>query len=290
MADAAMKTETAQDPNYRQALIALYFLLGDPDGVQAQMDWAAGKPEEYLILTGLAFVREFSGRYRDAQELYRRAFDEVQQQKLPDTAASYLLLEAQGRAIAAMCDGVPALVKQALSLDKSKVTVNNAGLAAALCGDAKSVLPLLEGLAKKYPNDTLINTLYLPQTRAADDLVHHRPDQVLRDLEPMGDYNLISQQEYLRGLAYLDLKDGVSAAEAFRKVTANPGATLSGAPAISALQDYPQAQLGLARALAMQGNTAAAKQAYHDFFTTWKDADPDLPQLTQAKAEFSALK
>jgi tetratricopeptide (TPR) repeat protein len=267
VADASMKTETAESPNFRVSLIFLYFLLGDSNGVQAQMDWAAGKPVEYLFLSNVAVVRESAGRYREAQELYRRAFDEAQQQKQPDAAAPILLGEAQGRALAGMCDGVPGLVKQALSLDKSNVTVRSAGLAAALCGEAKLVLPLLEGLAKRYPNDTLINTLYLPQTRAADELVHHRPDQALRDLETMGAYNLISDQEYLRGLAYLDLKDGVRAAEAFRKVTTNPGATVG-------LQDYPQAQLGLARALAMQGNTAGAKQAYHDFFNTWKDADP----------------
>jgi tetratricopeptide (TPR) repeat protein len=285
VADASMKTETAESPDFRLALIPLYFLLGDSNGVQAQLDWAAGKPVEYLFISNIAVGREFAGRYREAQELYRRAFDEAQQQKQPDAAAAMLLSEAQGRAIAGMCDGVPGLVKQALSLDKSNVTVRSAGLAAAFCGEAKLVLPLLEGLAKKYPNDTLINTLYLPQTRAADDLVHHRPDQALRDLEPMGAYNLISQQEYLRGLVYLDLKDGVRAAEAFRKVTTNPGAALG-----QSLQDYPQAQLGLARALAMQGNTAEAKQAYHDFFNTWKDADPGLPQLAQAKAEFAALK
>jgi hypothetical protein len=68
-----------------------------------------------------------------------------------------------------------------------------------------------EEQAKKYPNDTLINTVFLPQTHAADDLVH----QALRDLESMEAYNLISQQEYLRGLAYLDLKDGVNAARGF---------------------------------------------------------------------------
>ncbi len=284
VADAALKTETAESAQFRQVVIPLAFLLGDPNLVQAQMSWAAGKPEEYLIMTNLVLVREFAGRYREAQDLYRRAFDDTQQQKLPDAAAGLLVQEAQGRALAGMCEEVPALVKQALSLDKSKATVRNAGLPAALCGEAKSVLPLLEDLSKKYPNDTLTNTLYLPQTRAADDLVHHRPDQALRDLEPMGAYTLISQQEYLRGLAYLDLKDGVNAAEAFRKVTTNPGAALINS------QDYPQAQIGLARALAMKGDTAGAKQAYHDFFTTWKDADTNLPQLAQAKAEFSALK
>ncbi len=284
VADAAMKTETAESSDFRAPLVFLYFLLGDSKGVQAQLDWVAGKPLEYLFITNVALVREFAGRYREAQELYRRAFDDAQEQKQPDAAAAILLSEAQGRAIAGMCDGVPGLVKQALALDKSNVTVRATGLPAALCGDAQSVLPLLEELAKKYPNDTLINTLFLPETRAADDLAHHRPELALHDLEPMGAYNLISQQEYLHGLAYLDLKDGVNAAEAFRKVTSNPGAAVTG------LQDYPQALLGLARALAMQGNTAGAKQTYHDLFTTWKDADPDLPQFIQAKAEFSALK
>jgi serine/threonine protein kinase/Tfp pilus assembly protein PilF len=284
VADAGLKTESAESTPVRAAVIPLAFLLGDPKLLQAQVDWAAGKPGEYLILTNVAAIREFAGRYREAQDLYRRAFDATQQQKLPDVAAGVLLSEAQGRAIAGMCEDVPALVKEALSLDKSKLTIRGTGLPAALCGEAKSVLPLLDGLAKKYPNDTLTNTLILPQTRAADDLVHHRPEQALRDLEPMGAYNLISQQEYLRGQAYLDRKDGVNAAEAFRKVTTNRGAALVNS------QDYPQAQLGLARALALQGNTAAAKQAYHDLFTTWKDADPDLPQLNQAKAEFSALK
>ena len=122
------------------------------------------------------------------------------------------------------------------------------------------MLTLLTEQAKKYPNDTLINTLYLPQTHAADDLIHRRPEQAPRDLEPMGAYNLISQQEYLRGLAYLDLKDGVHAAEAFRKVKTNAGAVL-----IRPLQDYAQAELGLARA--MQGDTARAKRAYHDWLS-----------------------
>jgi eukaryotic-like serine/threonine-protein kinase len=285
VADAALKTETAESAEFRGFVVFPYFLLGDSTGVQAQMDWAAGKPGEFLVMASVTVVREFAGRYRDAQDLYRRALDDTQQQKLPDVAAGFLVQQAQGLALAGMCAGVPALVKQALSLDKSKATIRGLGLSSALCGEAQSVLPLLTELAKKYPNDTLIHTLYLPQTHAADDLIHHRPEQALRDLEQMGAYNLISQQEYLRGVAYLDLKDGVHAAEAFRKVTTNAGAVL-----IRPLQDYAQAELGLARALAMQGDTAGAKQAYLDFFNTWKDADPDLPQLVQATAEFSALK
>ena len=285
MALQDLQSGTANTAEYRQYLVPLFFLLGDQASLQQQIDWGAGKPQEYLIVEFAAFAKEFEGRYHDADALYQKAFDQVEQQKLPDVAASILLAKAQGKAIAGMCNDVPALVKQALSLDKSKGTLRAAGLPAALCGEAKLALPLLEDLAKKLPQDTITNTIALPLTRAADDLAHNRPDQALRDLEPMGSYNLVSQQEYLRGLAYLDLKNGTAAAEAFRKVVAAKGAALS-----NQLQDYPQAQLGLARALAMQGDIAGAKQAYHDFFNTWKDADPTLPQLAQAKAEFSALK
>ncbi len=280
-----LQSGTANTAEYRQYLVPLFFLLGDQASLQQQLDWVVGKPQEYLIVESVAATKEFEGRYHEADALYQKAFDQAEQQKLPDVAASILLAKAQGKAIAGMCNEVPGLVKQALSLDKSKGTLRTAGLPAALCGEAKLALPLLEDLAKKLPQDTITNTIALPLSRAADDLAHNRPDQALRDLEPMGTYNLVSQQEYLRGLAYLDLKNGTAAAEAFRKVVSAKGAHLSGP-----LQDYPQAQLGLARALAMQGDTTDAKQAYHDFFNTWKDADPNLPQLAQAKVEFSALK
>ncbi len=280
-----LQLEISNSTEYRQTLMPLFFLLGDSAAVQQQLDWGVGKPEEYLLTEMAAFLGEFEGRYRYADGLYQKAFDQAEQQKLPDVAAGILMARAQGKAIAGMCKDVPALVKQALSLDKSKGTVRASGLPSALCGEGKLAMPLLEDLEKRLPQDTLTNTLLLPQARAADDLAHQRPDQALHNLDAMGSYNLVSQQEYLRGLAYLDLKNGAAASEAFRKVLSAKGAHLS-----QNLQDYPQAQLGLARALAMQSDTAGAKQAYHDFFNTWKDADPDLPQLAQAKAEFSALK
>jgi len=289
---AEAKEEVARDlhapvadtAGFRQYLVSLYFLLNDQASIRQQADWAAGGPLEYLITQALALTTEFQGRYREADALYQKAFNQAQQQKLPDVAAGITSFRAQGKALAGMCSGVPALVKQALSLDRSKVTVRAAALPASLCGEAKLVTPLLEDLAKKYPQDTLTNTLFLPQSRAADDLAHHRPDQALHELESMGSYNLISQQEYLRGLAYLDLHNGAGAAEAFRKVTLHKGAAIA-----NSLQDYPQAQLGLARALAMQGDKAAARKAYQDFFTTWKNADPTLPQLAAAKVEFASL-
>ncbi|MFL6428805.1 MAG: protein kinase domain-containing protein [Acidobacteriaceae bacterium] len=284
VAERALQSPIAVAAEFRQFLVPLYTLLGDQAGVQRQIDWAAGNNQEFLINQVVAQSREYQGRYREADALYQKAFDQAEQQKFSDVAAGITLSRAQGKAIAGMCNDVPARIKRALSLDRSPATIRTAGLSAALCGEAKLVMPLLEDLARKYPQDTLTNTLALPQTRAADDLLHHRPDQALHDLEAMGSYNLISQQEYLRGLAYLDLHNGANAAEAFRKVTSHRGATLA-----NFLQDFPQAQLGLARALAMQGDKSAARKAYQDFFATWKNADPTLPQLAAAKVEFANL-
>jgi serine/threonine protein kinase/tetratricopeptide (TPR) repeat protein len=279
-----LHTPVADSAEFRQYLVPLYFMLGDQAGIQEQVDWASGRPQEYLLTQAVALVTEFQGRYQAADALYRKAFNQAQQQKLPDVAASITLLSAQGKALAGMCKEVPGLVKQALSLDRSNVTIRSAGLPAALCGEAKLVMPLLQDLDKRYPQDTLTNTLFLPQTRAADDLAHHHPEQALHELESMGSYNLISQQEYLRGLAYLDLHDGANAAEAFRKVTLHKGAAVA-----NSLQDYSVAQLGLARALAMQSDKAAARKVYQDFFTTWKNADSNLSQVAAAKIEFAAL-
>ncbi len=88
---------------------------------------------------------------------------------------------------------------------------------------------------------------------------------------------------YLRGEAYLTLQDGNAAATEFQKFIDHYG--LVGNFPWGAL-----ARLGLARAYAMQGDTAKAKGAYQDFLTLWKDADADVPALIQAKAEYAKLK
>ena len=284
VADKAKTLGVADFTEFRRTLLELDFLRGDQAAMQQQIDWAVGKPDEYDFIRGLALIREFEGRYREAQQLYAKAVSLSTQQKIPATAAHNLLTQASGLAIADRCEQVPELVKEALATDRSKFTLRRSGLASALCGDGKKALSLLEAEGKKYPEDSQLHTLYLPLTRAADNLAHQHPEQALRDMDSMGDYNLICQQEYIRGLAYLQLHDGANAAAAFRRATKYKGAALD-APN----QDYAQAQLGLARAEVMLGDKTAAKQAYHDFFNTWKDADPDLPQLAKAKAEFAGL-
>jgi tetratricopeptide (TPR) repeat protein len=269
---------------YRLLLLELDFLTGDQAGMQQQLDWGVGKPDEYELTWTLAEIREFEGHYREARELYTKAAFEAEHQKIPSASAIGLLTEATGMAIAGRCQDVPALARQALALDHSRFTIRHAGLPTALCGESKKTLPMLEEEARKNPEDTLVNTLYLPLTKAADDLAHHHPERSLEDLSIMGNYNLISQQEYLKGLAYLQLQDGADAATAFDRVLRYKGAALDGPN-----QDYAQAQLGFARAEVMLRDKTAAKQAYRKLFSLWKTADPDLLPLAQAKQEFSGL-
>ncbi len=87
---------------------------------------------------------------------------------------------------------------------------------------------------------------------------------------------------YLRGEAYLQLRRGNDAAAEYQKIVDHPGFML--ACPLRAL-----AHLGIARAYAMQGDTVKAKAAYKDFLTLWKDADPDIPILKEAKAEYAKL-
>jgi serine/threonine protein kinase/tetratricopeptide (TPR) repeat protein len=260
-----------------------YFLLGDEQQVQRVLAEVAGHPDEFLITQALASTQQFSGQYRKASATFRRAIDQAGRAKAPDAQAGNLLSDAIGRGYAGLCDGNEAEVQQALGLDKSKQTQAAAGLTAAVCGNGKLALPMLEELSRKFPEDTLIQDVYLPLSKAYVALAAAQPQQAVADAEPAKPYSAAYPASYLQGLAYLQLHDAGSAVNAFKAATQYRGAMLIAGGC------YPQAQLGLARAYAMGGDKANAKKAYEAFFVTWKDADADLPMLVAAKKEYGTL-
>jgi hypothetical protein len=144
---------------------------------------------------------------------------------------------------------------------------------------------MAKDLSRKFPDDTLIQRAFIPLAKAFVALAAEQPREAIDDVEPAKSFILIYPVGYVQGLAYLQLHDASQAASAFRGATQSPGGNLmqSGVPF------YAQAQLGLARAYAMGGDKADAKKAYEAFFTTWKDADADLPMLVAAKKEYAAL-
>ena len=153
---------------------------------------------------------------------------------------------------------------------------------------------LIDDLEKRFPEDTLARLSYLPVLRALLALNQHEPTKAMELLQSAAPtelawtgsnsvgFNGSLYPIYVRGLAYLAAREGAKAGMEFQKILDHRAIVISGP--IGAL-----ARLQLGRGLAMAGDKARAKAAYQDFLTLWKDADPDVPILKQAKAEFAKL-
>ena len=148
------------------------------------------------------------------------------------------------------------IIKESLAIDKSKPSRRQAAFTAALCGDKKTATRLIEDLMKEYPADTVIQQISAPQTLALIALDEHKPDEALRHLEINRPYDFAGPGAYLRGLAFLQAGQSVDAIKSFQQALKYRGATILGS-----YQNYPQAQLGLARAYAKAGNKDEAKKA-----------------------------
>jgi class 3 adenylate cyclase/tetratricopeptide (TPR) repeat protein len=261
-----------------------YYLTGDKTAMAQLLPKVAGREDEFRFKNNVAYVEEFAGQYRAAEKTWNQTADEAALQKAPDGQANALLSLVSGRALAGNCQNAAQTVKEALALDRSKPTLVQAVLAAALCNDRADTLPLLAKLDKDFPEDTIIQRVILPESRAALALAAHQPQAALHELEGSKAYYLVGIEAYLEGLAFLELHDGASAIEAFQRVTKYKGNGL-----LSGNQDYGQGLLGLARAYTMVGDKSSAKKTYAQLLDLWKEADSDLPQLLAAKKGYAAL-
>jgi eukaryotic-like serine/threonine-protein kinase len=266
--------------------LAAYFLLGEPNEIQRIMKQVAGRPDEFTATQALFSIQQFSGEFQKAEATIQRAFEQAGRAKAPDVQADALLIDLQNRGIAGLCEGNEVVVRRALALDKSKQTQQYALLAAAVCGNGKLALPMAQEIGKKFSEDTLIQSVYIPLAKAFLALHAGRPQEAIDAAEPAKPFDANYPASYLQGLAYLQLHDATQAQTAFQAAMQFPGSSLLnwGVPTYYAL-----AQLGVARAYAMSGDKANAKKAYDAFFVTWKNADADLPMLVAAKKEYAAL-
>jgi eukaryotic-like serine/threonine-protein kinase len=261
-------------------------VLGQQDDAQKIAAQTAGRPDEFLISSVFLSTEEASGEFRKSTVSLQKGMEQAARVKAPDVEAGMVLTQAVGRGLAGMCDGSAASVQQALALDKSKQSREVAALAAAICGDGKVALPIAQQLLRENPDDSVIRDVYVPLTKSFVALAAGQPKEALQDADPARSYSAIYPSAYVQGLAALQLHDANTALASFRTATQFPGAPLVTGIGASF---YAPAQLGLARAYAMAGDKADAKQAYAAFFATWKDADPDIPVLVAAKKEAAGL-
>jgi eukaryotic-like serine/threonine-protein kinase len=184
----------------------------------------------------------------------------------------------------------------ALTRAPTRVVRSLAALALARIGETDRSVRLQSEVEKQYPPDSLGRSYVLSASRAAADLNRNAPSRAIESLEVAKKWELSTSAlaaafpgatlcmypDYLRGLAYLSLREGSEAASEFQKLVGHPG-LVANCP-LGAL-----AHLGLARAYALEGDKGKASAEYQDFLALWKDADPDIPILKQAKAEYAKL-
>ncbi|MDR3747939.1 MAG: protein kinase [Acidobacteriota bacterium] len=261
-----------------QRFLEIAYVEGDDAAAAREIQWFAGKPVEYLSFGLQAANQNALGQRRESSKLYRRAAETALRHGLRNAAAEFEDADARADALSGNCQAVRRLGRPALAL--------------AMCGDAAQAETLAGESSKLFPNGTLWNGVQLPAIRAAIALKRDQPAKAVELLASASPYErAYPEAVYLRGLAYLGLREGAEAAAEFEKILDHKGANWGSAwqhPYWG--QFYSLSYLGLARGSVLAGDPAKARKAYQDFLTLWKDADPDITILKEAKAEYAKLK
>jgi hypothetical protein len=267
-----------------------------------QQQWFTGKPEENFGLALASDTEAYAGHVGKARELTKRAVDSAIRADGKETGAIWQAIAAQRGAAYGNATEARLQAAQALKLaPESKGVESEAALAFALVGDTVRAESLAQDLGKRYPLDTQMQSLWLPAIHAQLALNKKKPTAALNTLQAasaveLGQIAFVANisclyHVYVRGEAYLAAGQGRAAAE-FQKILDHSGIVWN-------CWTGALARLGMARANALEAKTSQgmdadaarvrALAAYKDFLTLWKDADPDIPILKQAKAEYAKL-
>jgi tetratricopeptide (TPR) repeat protein/predicted Ser/Thr protein kinase len=307
----------------------LAFLKGNAAQMAQLVSAAMGKPgSEDVLLATQADTEGWYGKLKNAHELTGRAMDSALHNDAKEAAAGYQALAALREAEAGNREQARAEAKAALKLAPARYVQAMTALALARAGDTAGAEKLAAELDKTFPLDTLVQRYWLPTIRAGVALEGKDPNRAIELLKAASTVELSEPSNitiflcpvYVRGEAYLMLHDGNRAAAEFQKFIYHRGVVMN-------FPWGALARLGLARAYALQAGLpvaavgarpdaigdrskedgapflrqgrlraplqpdalAKARAAYQDFLTLWKDADPDIPILQQAKAEYARL-
>jgi eukaryotic-like serine/threonine-protein kinase len=281
-------------PFLHDDMYLIAFLQGDADEMQRQLNYAAGKPAmEDLLLSAQADTEAFHGRLRKAREFSRQAVESARRNELKETAALWQINSALRSAEFGDAQAARQEVKAGLEMASTRDVKIVAALTLARAGDLVGSRTLTQELEKQYPLNTALNGYWLPSIRGYLAIHGGKPNEALKALEAARPYELafpppqfsegaLLYPTYVTGQAYLLLHRGNEAAVEFKKLLDHP--TVLGNSPLVAL-----ARLQIARAFSLSEDRAGARKSYQDFFALWKDADPEIPILKQAKAEYAKL-
>ena len=284
----ALEQGGSDDTNYHVNVMLDDFLSGRVSW-EKELQWAAGRPDGFVLEASAGTFFMFQGRMREADQHWEQAAKRAEQQHFPDSAGGFYADKAVHDALVSNCAGAKDAAHKGLALDHSIATVPDAMLAMALCGDNGSALKETEKLAAEQPTNTLLNDVYLPEVKAAAALASHHPEQVSGLLAIANQYSLVSKAPHLLGAASLEMKSPQQAVSDFEPGIRYKGLSLGeGGGGAAQAPDYVLCLLGTARAQAQFDRTAATK-TYQQLLDIWKNADADFAPAQEARREMTAL-
>jgi predicted Ser/Thr protein kinase/Flp pilus assembly protein TadD len=290
--EAQAKKHDSQE--LRFSLYQLAFLENDAGGMAKQAAWAAGKPGvEDVLLASQANTAAYFGRLVQAREFSRRAMAFAEREEERETAAGYEAEASLREALLGNGAEARRRAAAALTLSNGRDVQYGAALALAFSGNARQAQTLADDLGNRFPEDTLVKFKYQPTIDAQLALSRNDPWKAVNILQVAAPYELglpgagafspTLYPVYVRGKAYLAAHRGSEAVAEFQKIIDERSIVQN--ETIGAL-----AHLGRGRAYVLEGDIAEARAAYQDFLTLWKEADPDIPILKEAKSEYERVK
>ncbi|MGA8762109.1 MAG: protein kinase [Candidatus Sulfotelmatobacter sp.] len=274
----------------RIAMYDLAFLQNNSAAMKEQLDWAQDKPgvEDYFLFLESS-TDAYHGRVQKAREFTRRAMDSAMRNDAKEVAGNYEAYAAGREAEFGDAAQARQQAAAAVALFPTGQDVRIwSALALAQIGDDREAQKIVARLNDDFPHDTFLQQYWLPSIRATIEVSHGNPSKAIELLQVARPYELGGFGSaplipaFVCGQAFLQQKNGQAAAAEFQKVLDHSGIVLNWP--FGAL-----ARLQLGRAYILAGDPAKARAAYQDFFALWKDADPGIPILKQAKAEFAKL-
>jgi eukaryotic-like serine/threonine-protein kinase len=279
-------------PYLHTDLYLIAFLQNDSAEMEQQASWFAGKVgREHAMLALQADTSAYAGRLKQARDLSRRAMDSADRADLKEASAIYAARSGLREALFGQKDEARRMAAKAIHQSTDDGVRFSAALTFAYTGDDKHAQELVADLADQSPESTVTQNNFLPAVRAALALNKGNASGAIESLSNTAPYDLgrcgtygwtVLYPVYERGEAYLAAHQAAAAAAEFQKIIDHRGIVVNSP--IGTL-----AYLQISRAYAMQGDVAKAKAAYQYFLMLWKDADPDIPVLKQANAEYAKL-
>ena len=278
----------------RITMYQIAFLQNDKTAMAQQVAWSVGKTGVEDVFLGMeADTAAYGGQLRKARDFTRQAAASAERADEKETAASYLAEAALREAFVGNSNLAQQGAGAALRLTNSRDVQFLAATAYAAGGDASKAQMLVDDSKKRFPEDTVAQFNQIPTIEGQIAVAHRDSSKAVEFLQSSSRYELgqigaagatpTLYPAWVRAEAYRMAGQGAEAAREYQKILDHRGAVTN--EIIGAL-----AHLGIARAYALQGDTAKARVAYQDFFALWKDADPDVPILVAAKSEYAKLK